>query len=390
MGGPDGRPRAWVVAHHDLSAEQAVSRSEERLRLATEDARVAVWEFDYSTGRMSRTENHDALYGLPRQAVWTSDVFVGAVHPDDLPATNQAIKACLAPGGPDHYAFDYRVVWPDGSTHWLTVTGHVVARDARGAGRLVRGGLVDVTRLKTVEAELRQAVHAREEFLHVASHELNTPLAGLVLRLEAAARAARGDPGPRAAETRTHLEGLRHQVGRLARLVTDLLDVGGLARGQLHLTRADLDLAQLAGEVAEQLAPEAQRAQVELALALPAAAPVRGDRARLEQVVANLLSNALKYGAGKPVRGARVSADGRRRLGARPGHRHRRRGAARIFEQFERAVSARHYGGLGLGLYIARADRRGPRRPGRGPERPGPGRHLHHPPAAGALTASAT
>jgi PAS domain S-box-containing protein len=351
---PEGRVRGWLATSSEVWADESVRRSEERLRRATEAAQVAVWEYDFIAGQMTRTENHDGLYGLPTQHVWQYDIFVNATHPDDREMSNRIVQASVAPDGPDDYAFDFRAIWPDGSIHWLAVTGHVFARDASGRATLVRGALIDVTRLKRVEAELREAVRVRDEFLQIASHELNTPLTPLALKLSALQQlAARQQSTPEALTK--HLEVAQRQVRRLSELVKDLLDVTRLSRGQLQLSLAEVSLPEVVSAVVEQFAAEAQRHGCTIGLSLAREAVGHWDRGRLEQVVENLLGNAIKYGSGKPVHVEVTVDQDRARLVVRDeGIGIEADKLARIFDKFERASSARHFGGLGLGLFIAR------------------------------------
>ena len=342
----------WIVAFEEVWADESVRRSEERLRRATEAAQVAVWEYDFVANQMTRSDNHDALYGLPPQVVWQYDLFTSATHPEDRALADRTVQEAVAPGGPDDYAFDFRVIWPDGSIHWLAVTGNVCARDADGRAVLVRGALIDVTRLKTVEAELREAIRVRDEFLQVASHELNTPLTPLTLKLQQIGRMLAEDEVA-ADELRPRLAVAERQVARLTRLVHDLLDVTRLSRGGLTLEREEVSLASVVATVVEQLAPDAQRAATEVRCAIVRDVVGSWDRARLEQVVANLVGNAIKYGAGRPV-DVEIDGDGDR---ARLVVRDQGIGIApsalpRIFEKFGRAVESRDYAGLGLGLYI--------------------------------------
>ncbi len=355
--GAGAQPDGWVAALSDTSALEAARHSEERLRLATEAARVAVWEYDFIAGHMTRTENHDALYGLVPQGVWTYDLFIKATHPDDRALSDRHVQACVAPGGPDDYAFDFRVIWPDGSVHWLAVSGHVAARDPGGTATLVRGALIDVTRLKEAEGELRGAVQARDEFLQIAGHELKTPLTPLMLKLAKLLRES--SLAPQRAwsgeELRPQLEAAQRQVVRLSELVEGLLDVGRVSQKRLTLERRSMDLSELVRELVEQFAAQAERARCQVETALLPGLTGEWDRARIDQVVANLLTNAFKYGAGKPVhvqtRRAGKSAElvvEDRGIGISPD------ALPRLFGKFERAVSDRHYGGLGLGLFIVR------------------------------------
>lgn len=205
--------------------------------------------------------------------------------------------------------------------------------------------------------EAQEAIRLRDEFLSIASHELKTPLTPLSLKLQALERAAEAQPqAPLASLVRSHVESGRRQLRKLTSLIHDLLDVSRIRAGSFRGHREPVDLAVLVREVAEQLAPRAT--QVDSPITVRAERPARGqwDRPRLEQMVAHLLDNALKYGAGKPIH-VEVAVDGTlarltvrdEGIGIPPEQ------LGRVFERYARAVSERHYGGLGLGLYITRA-----------------------------------
>jgi len=352
--GEDGKIQEWVCNASDNSVLEELLRNEERLRLATQAARVAIWEYDFVAGQMTRTDNHDALYGLPSQGVWTYDVFIRATHPDDRDLSDGYIQQCVAPGGPDSYAFDFRVIWPDGTLHWLAVSGQVAARDENGTATLVRGALIEVTRLKEVESELRESVRIRDEFLQIAGHELKTPLTPLALKLGSLMRKAKAASGPDS-DFVTHLESAGRQVTRLTELVNGLLDVSRLTQGRLKLEPKPTSLDQLVREVSDQFTLQAERAHSPLKLELQSGVIGLWDSARLEQVVANLLTNAIKYGAGHPVEVRVDAGDDQARLVVKDhGIGIPQEGLRRIFGKFERAVSDRNYGGLGLGLFIAK------------------------------------
>lgn len=241
-----------------------------------------------------------------------------------------------------------------------TLGALAVARDAaEGPGPADRALAAEVARRVALALEqarvLRDATaaaSAREEFLHVASHELRGPVGTLALTLELLARDVEAGLRDRAA---ARLRAVGRQAQRLVRLSDTLLDVSRITAGRLELAVERADLAALARDVVARSAREAVEAGLEVSVDAPAPVPCLFDPARLDQVVTNLLSNALKYGGGSPVRIRVSSADGRARLevvdrgiGIAPADQER------IFGRFERAVSGRHYGGLGLGLWIVR------------------------------------
>ena len=202
---------------------------------------------------------------------------------------------------------------------------------------------------KQALAEAREAIRVRDEFLSVASHELRTPLTALKVQLGNIGRSVRDE------RLASAVAGTTRQVDRLALLVDNLLDVSRLAEMDVSLQLERVDLVALAREVADRFGEQLRRAGCQLRFDAPQPVCGNWDRSRLEQALGNLLSNAFKFGAGKPVEiSVRVVGE-RARLTVRD----RGFGIApedeqRIFERFERAVSTRHYGGLGLGLFITR------------------------------------
>ena len=204
--------------------------------------------------------------------------------------------------------------------------------------------------------DAQAAVAARDEFLSIASHELRTPLTALRLALENMRRVSTREALERLppAHVARVLATAERQGQRLEKLVTGLLDVSRIHMGRLELELEEVDLAQAVAEAVSQVEDEAVQAGSEVTAR---GGPVLGrwDRLRVSQVVTNLLSNAVKYGAGKPVavtwgeRGGTAWLEVRDSgIGIEPADQRQ------IFERFERAVSSRNYGGLGLGLYIVK------------------------------------
>jgi signal transduction histidine kinase len=249
--------------------------------------------------------------------------------------------------------------------------------DGDGASRFVRGSyiphcnasgavegivvlLTDITDERQAAAEnlrlfqeAQVAVAVRDEFMSIAGHELRTPLTALKLRIELLAEQVRqGRPGDRIA---AHTERAQRELARLASLVDQLLDISRIHGGRLRLERTRVSLAEVVQEVVARAADEFARAGCTVELALDASVAGDWDRLRIEQIVGNLISNALKYGKGQPVqvRVERVDAQARivvadRGIGISAADQ------VRIFQRFERAVPSHHFGGSGLGLWIVR------------------------------------
>ncbi|RKH13684.1 response regulator [Corallococcus sp. CA053C] len=210
----------------------------------------------------------------------------------------------------------------------------------------------DSLRQELVAASLRESLQARDDFLAVASHELKTPLAAFRLHLE---RLERGLGDEARNRVQSPLASAGRQVQRLHALMETLLDVSQLTTGRLALDLNDVDLTSVVGDAVARLRDEVERLGVKVTLEATAPLVGRYDRLRIDQVVTNLLANAAKYGQGRPIEVRVAAGDGTARvtvrdegIGISPEDR------ARIFERFERAVPGRNYGGLGLGLWIAR------------------------------------
>lgn len=204
-------------------------------------------------------------------------------------------------------------------------------------------------------ADAQRSIQLREEFLSVASHELNTPLTPLMLRLQSLQRMTKslGDKVPPQLAEATDVA-LR-QTRRLAALVSELLDVSRLQSGRLSMLLDPVELGELVQEVIVRYEDALTETKCTVVIDAPREVTGRWDRARLERVVTNLLSNAMKYGPGKPIeisirqeRDEAVLAMSDHGIGIAPAD------LGRIFGRFERGVSERHYGGLGLGLFISR------------------------------------
>ncbi|HEU5257719.1 MAG TPA: ATP-binding protein [Vicinamibacterales bacterium] len=205
--------------------------------------------------------------------------------------------------------------------------------------------------------EAVDAIRARDEFLSVASHELRTPLSALQLQIQTLLQPPRRSPQAllSSEQIKAKLEMAYRQIERLSRLIGELMDVSRITAGRLRLELEEVDLSAVVREVVGRFGEEASRTHSDVDIS--ATIPVLGlwDRIRVEQVIANLLTNAFKFGGGKPIEitveergpiGRLVFVD--HGIGIAP------EDIERIFQRYEQAISSRAFGGLGLGLYIAR------------------------------------
>jgi signal transduction histidine kinase len=201
----------------------------------------------------------------------------------------------------------------------------------------------------------QEAIRMRDEFLTVATHELNTPMTSLTLSLEAMDRSLRSgrlcDPPAMGRQVERALR----QATRLARLNRELLEVSRIDTDRASLDLAEVDLGGVVRDVIARFELDLARAGCSVSLRISGRNVGSWDRSRVDQIVTNLVANAIKFGPGKPIEIVVGEEAGTTRLsvkdhgiGVDPARQER------IFDRFERAVSDRHYGGLGLGLYISR------------------------------------
>ena len=209
--------------------------------------------------------------------------------------------------------------------------------------------------LETLAADLRRALRVREEFLAIAGHELRTPLTALQLQIQSLQRHSRPHLGTAQLPTWDRkLARAVENTSRLSHLVDVLLDVSRIGTGRLALQRERIDLVTLMRDVLELFAEPIKRSGSQLSLQTDHSAEGFWDRGRLEQVVTNLLSNAVKYGGGNEIEvTVRRSAKTVRITVRDHGIGISAADRPRIFGKFERAVSERQYGGLGIGLWVS-------------------------------------
>ena len=225
----------------------------------------------------------------------------------------------------------------------------VLARDlaARAAVSLENGRLL---------SEALDAVRVRDDFLAVAAHELRTPLTSLLLHVQMLSRSIERDkpPGVDPGAVARNVAAAQGQARRLSVLVDGLLDVSRLASNRLSLRVEETKLDELVDGVVSTMAPDFRRADCPVTVSVPPGVVVKWDRMRIEQVLTNLLSNAMKFGAGSPIEVRAEATEDDVEITVRDfGIGISKEDQERIFGRFERAVPTRNFGGLGLGLYIS-------------------------------------
>ncbi|MCK6548191.1 PAS domain S-box protein [Myxococcota bacterium] len=350
-----GRIVGAVIAQMDITtlmeAKAALRESEARFRALADNMSQLAWMADERGDIFWYNQRWFEYTGRPLEEMkgwgWR-DVH----HPDHVARVVEKFSRHVESGDPWEDTFPLRS--RDGHYRWF-LSRAVPIRDDRGRVTRWFGTNTDITAQIEAEEALRAAVAHRDEFLSVAAHELRTPLTALSLQLEGIRRILAKEVEPAGGRATARLDTAIRQSDRLGALIESLLNVSRIAAGHFRLEAERFDLGALVHEVVERVADLAVRAGCALRFERSGDLEGTWDRSRLDQVVMNLLTNAIKYGPGKPIE---VSVAGReatveivvhdRGIGLSDADR------VRIFDRFERAVSSTHYGGLGLGLYIAR------------------------------------
>lgn len=349
-------------------AEESLRRSEERLKAALSTARMASWDWDPKSDRMSASDNAAEVFGLrPGETLHSREVRLGLLHPEDLERHRALVQRAVEQGAA--WNDEYRIVRPrDGRIAWLEERA-MVSRDP-GTNQAHMTGLVwDISERKATEAALQaalaqaerarleaeSAIQIKDRFLAILSHELRTPLTPVLFSAEMLLQGEDLLP-----QTRASLERICRNVEIESRLIDDLLDLTRIGAGKFEIRQEMADVHDALMAAVHICDPEIQAKAQRLTLGLNAArSKTVGDSLRLQQVFWNLLKNASKF---TPEHGQiAISSEDR------PGSILLRicdNGAGippealpHIFEPFRQGGNAasRHSGGLGLGLAIARA-----------------------------------
>ena len=285
-----------LIVHRDQlerERQEALRTSEERLLLALDASRMGTWEWDTSSREVHSSERAQAIFGLPGTFDGTQAGYLRMVHPEDLAAVEKELSEVLS-GGRDNFEFLHRVVWADGSIHWIQVQGRSTKRE--GSGRRVNGTVVDVTDRRLAEAErdrlireLEQKNAELERFTYTVSHDLKSPLItvrGFLGSIESDVKDGRYD------RLGGDVERILSATARMQKLLDELLNLSRIGRIVNPPERVPFaDLAQEAMDLVRGRL-DAAHARVEIQDGLP---DVFGDRSRLVQVLQNLLDNSAKF-----------------------------------------------------------------------------------------------
>lgn len=300
-----GIPYKYVSARTDITESR---RSRERLERGQLYAGIGTWDWDIRSNDVYWSSKVKQLYGYSSEISEVKyEHFINIVHPEDKSAVEDAINACLEQG--IKYDIEHRVVWPDGSVHWMLERGDVL-RNEDGEPLHFLGVVQDITQQKSAELDLIEARkeaevanRAKSQFLSSMSHELRTPMNAI---LGFSQLLTMDTKQPLNEVQKDSLDEI-HKAGKhLLELINDVLDLAKVEAGRIDLSIEEIVTAEVISESLQLIAPLAQKRGIEVTLTQDGAEftieqllslnnAVRADRVRLKQVLLNLLSNAVKY-----------------------------------------------------------------------------------------------
>jgi signal transduction histidine kinase/CheY-like chemotaxis protein len=363
-----GRERQYQIRDQfeTIRLAEAQSRDlQQRLEIALDASELGTFHCEMPLGRILWNERCKAHFWLPANAEVDFDLFYSILHPEDRARTRQAVEACVYDG--KLYDIEYRTVSHEGEVRWIRATGRTYYDEHRTPLRF-DGTTQDITARKITELRRQELLeseraarhqaervsHLKDEFLATLSHELRTPLNAIfgwaqLLKM-----------GQNDAETVSEgIDVIDRNVRMQAQLIEDLLDMSRIISGKLRLNVQRVELSDVIHAAMEVVKPAAQAKGIRLERVIdPLAGPVSGDPGRLQQVLWNLLTNAVKF----TPRGGRIHilverVDSHVEIsitdtgeGIRPDF------LPHLFERFTQADGStrRQHGGLGLGLSIVK------------------------------------
>ncbi|MGD0258526.1 MAG: PAS domain S-box protein [Verrucomicrobiota bacterium] len=360
------RQAALSLAEDAIRARQQTEQasadlrsSAEQRRLALEAADLGAWDYHFQTGEVFWDERCRQMWGIPEAEKIDYARAIAAIDPEDRAAVDEAVQQALTGKSGGVYHREFRVIWPDGSVHWIASHGRVYFQgdgDQRRAVRFI-GVNLEVTAEKQAQAallqtaeELERSNRDLEQFAYVASHDLQEPLraiGGYVKLLQ------NRFPDKLDAKAQDYIAGACEGATRMEQLITDLLAYSRVGTRGGHFTPADLEtvLAQALGNL------EAGIKSAQATVTHDPLPALSVDATQVMQLFQNLIGNALKFRSESPPQihiGVRPE-EGRWVLWVRDnGIGIEAEYFGRIFQVFQRLHTRKQYPGTGIGLAVCK------------------------------------
>ncbi|RZM29106.1 MAG: PAS domain S-box protein [Pedobacter sp.] len=259
-----------------VMARRSIEDVEERIRLAVDAAEIGTFDYNYLSNIMVTSDRFNAIFGV--QKFNSRDEYLKVFHPDDIHLSAEAHERARQSG---KMLYEARLIHPDGSIRWMRVQANVYYDDKQNPVRLL-GTILDITEFKRLQQQ-------KDDFISIASHELKTPITTLKASLQLLDRMK---DKPASAMLPRLIEQSNRSMGKISELVEDLLNVSRMSEGQIKLTKKRFTLSHTLNECCSHVRIGGKH---ELVFQGDADLEVVADEHRIDQVIVNLVNNAVKY-----------------------------------------------------------------------------------------------
>lgn len=324
-----------------------LDQKKENLDFVLESGRMGTWRVNLETDQVDCSDVMLKLWNVPLDFDGNRQTLQAKVFPED----KQKMVDALSKAQVDQstYEFEYRIIPEPGVVKWVISRGRVIfSQDKKPIG--LAGVVYDITERKIKEEADAAIARARDQFFMIAGHELKTPLTCLHLQLQIQEWELASFPE----NVRLNINKQRRHLSRITRIVDNMLDQSKIEERTIDLHLEEFNLSEMVQDVIDEFSVTAQNSNVKVHFESIGDIKGKWDRFRLEQVIFNLLINALRYGEKRPIHVVVGSQNGHALIRVRDeGIGIRKEDHLRIFEKFERAVSQDNRDGIGLGLFIS-------------------------------------
>jgi two-component system CheB/CheR fusion protein len=332
-------------------AERLLVESKERLKFAVDSAGLGTWDYNPQTQELVLDKRGKEIFGVISLSTIDIPVFYDLIHADDRVRMEKKIKDTLLDSNSDDFDVEFKTIAINEKIKWLKAKGRAYFNEEGVSVRFI-GTVLDITMQKLIDEATRELLIKKDEFISIASHELKTPITSLKAALQIIERTVSKyeDMKP----TYAFVQKAVRQVDKLIELIKDLLDVTKIQSGKLELRKSKFVLGELIAECREELQNDTSKHQ--LIIEGRTDFEVEADRNRLEQVIINLVSNAIKYSpdSDKVIIKVERLNNGIKIAITDFGIGIPKDKQQYLFDRFYRVnESSQKYAGLGLGLYIS-------------------------------------
>jgi signal transduction histidine kinase len=337
------------------SPNEQINESRESLDFALQSGRMGTWDILLETGDIYCSQEMLDLWSVTLEEFQNQrTILQSKVHPLDLQkmisAINHAIQTHTL------YELEYRIIPTPGDVRWVFSRGRCTFTQDSTKPKRFSGIVFDITEKKLNEEALLSASRARDQLFMVASHELKTPLTCLALQFQV----MEWDLGHRSThpisftKLEDNLKKQQEHLARISRIIDNICDESIINEGRLNLQFEEFDLSEMVHDVLQQFEMTARLAEMKVHFLKEEKVLGNWDRFRLEQVLLNLLMNAIRYGNRKPIVVEVKKVESFAKLIVRDqGIGIKQEDQNRIFNRFERVNSDQKVSGMGLGLFIS-------------------------------------